>query len=195
MMTGIFREVGRSYSPNPGAMATRSAYMRSRSLPFTSRALTWNVSVPVFAPTSTVATGFALRLRYHAGLSGAPPFDATTTYRSPSRWYITGEMRSCPLRAPPGARRRSRSPNPALPLKDDALGLIVVEVDLVLQRPAVLGPRDLHGSSGQALEFLELTFVELEPIDPLELTRHDGHFRYLTDGHRRQSPGRGESTP
>ena len=96
-------------------MATRSAYMRSRSLPFTSRALTWNVSVPVFAPTSTVATGFALRLRYHAGLSGAPPFDATTTYRSPSRWYITGEMRSFPLRAPTVVSRRSRSPNPAIP--------------------------------------------------------------------------------
>src|SRR2546429_9528412 len=125
-MTGIFREVCRSYSPNPGAMATRSAYMRSRSLSFTSCALTWNVSVPVFTPTSTVATGFALRLRYHAGLSGAPPFDATTTYRSPSRWYITGEMRSFPLRAPTVVSSRSRSPNDPTPFPSLSWNALIV---------------------------------------------------------------------
>jgi hypothetical protein len=31
-----------------------------------------------------------------------------------------------------------------VPLEDDALGLIVVDVDLVLQRSGVLGPHDLH---------------------------------------------------
>src|SRR6202140_903711 len=252
-MTGICREVICVYSPNPGAIATRSAYMRSRSLPSASRALTPNVSVPVIVPTSTLATGFALRLWYHAGWSGAPPFDATTTYRSPSRWYITGVMRSSPLPAPTVVSSISRSPNgptpfPALEwnswmvasfqfgittsflclqrqvgreeldraageqrselcarvaearaghrsrredcpgelaevravlderfgvpvsLQDDALGLIAVEVDLVSQCSAVPGPRDLHGSSGQALELLELAFLELEPSDPLEFT-------------------------
>src|SRR6266851_1661990 len=84
-MTGIFREVFLSYSPNPGATATRSAYRRFRSSPSASCARTSNVSMPFFAPTSTLATGFALRLWYHPGWSGAPPFDATTTYRSPSR--------------------------------------------------------------------------------------------------------------
>src|SRR4051812_26415187 len=37
-----------------------------------------------------------------------------------------------------------------VPLEDDGLGLIVVEVDLVLQRAGVLRPHDLHASSGQA---------------------------------------------
>src|SRR5260370_31939392 len=89
--------------------------MRSRSSPSTSRALTSNVSVPVSAPTSTLATGFALRLRYHPGWSGAPPFDATTTYRSPSRWNITGEMRSSPLRAPTVVSSIRWSPNGPTP--------------------------------------------------------------------------------
>ena len=42
------------------------------------------------------------------------------------------------------------------PLEDDALGLVVVEVDVVLQRFGVLGPDDLPGLSGQALELVEL---------------------------------------
>jgi hypothetical protein len=58
-----------------------------------------------------------------------------------------------------------------VPLEDDALGLIVAEVDLVLQRPCVFGPNDLHGLSGQALELLELAnLVKLEPTDALQLT-------------------------
>src|ERR1700704_1211120 len=114
-MTGIFREVFLLYSPNPGAIATRSVYMRSRSSPSASCARASNVSVPFFAPTSTLATGFALRLWYHPGWSGAPPFDATTTYRSPSRWNITGVMRSSPLCAPTVVSRISRSPNGPTP--------------------------------------------------------------------------------
>src|SRR5262249_42564775 len=62
-----------------------------------------------------------------------------------------------------------------VPLEDDALGLIVAEVDLVLQRPGVLGPYDLHGLSGQALELLELAVMKPEPTDPLKLT----HFSCL----------------
>ena len=62
-----------------------------------------------------------------------------------------------------------------VPLEDDALGLIVAEVDLVLQRPGVLGPHDLHGLSGQAVELLELAhFVKLEPADALKLTHCSG---------------------
>ncbi len=52
-----------------------------------------------------------------------------------------------------------------VPLDDHALGLVVVEVDVVLQRSAVLGPHDLHGLSGQAFELLDLALVELEPSD------------------------------
>src|ERR1700681_1428248 len=90
--------------------------MRSRSSPSASCARTSNVSVPFFAPTSTFATGFAFRLWYHPGWSGAPPFDAMTTYRSPSRWYITGVMGSSPLRAPTVVRRIRCSPNGPIPL-------------------------------------------------------------------------------
>jgi hypothetical protein len=43
-----------------------------------------------------------------------------------------------------------------VPLKDYALGQIVVEVDVVLQRACVPSPHDLHGLSGQTLELLEL---------------------------------------
>src|SRR5215217_1032375 len=60
------------------------------------------------------------------------------------------------------------------PLEDDALGLIVVEVSVVLQRAGVLGPHDLHAPSGQALELLELTLVKLEPNDTLKLTHGSG---------------------
>ena len=61
-----------------------------------------------------------------------------------------------------------------VPLEDDALGLIVVEVNLVLQRSGVLGPHDLHGLSGQALELLELALVKLESSDTLKLTHCSG---------------------
>ena len=57
-----------------------------------------------------------------------------------------------------------------VPLVDDALGLIVVEVNVVLQRAGVLGPHDLHALSGQALELLELVLVKLESSDALKLT-------------------------
>src|SRR6202048_792760 len=55
-------------------------------------------------------------------------------------------------------------------LGDHGLGLVVVEVDVVLQRSRVLGPQDLHALSGQALELLNLALVKLEPSDTLKLT-------------------------
>src|SRR6266508_4115803 len=61
-----------------------------------------------------------------------------------------------------------------VPLDDDALGLIVVEVGVVLQRAGVLGPHDLHRLSGQALELLELALVKLEPTDTQKLTHCSG---------------------
>ena len=61
-----------------------------------------------------------------------------------------------------------------VPLEDDALGLIVVEVDLVSQRAGVLRPHDLHGLSGQALELLALALVKLESSDTLKLTHRSG---------------------
>ena len=61
-----------------------------------------------------------------------------------------------------------------VPLEDDALGLIVVEVDVVLQRSGVLGPHDLQALSGQALELLEFALVELESNDSLKLTHGSG---------------------
>jgi hypothetical protein len=57
-----------------------------------------------------------------------------------------------------------------IPLEHDGLGLIVVEVDLVLQGTRVLGPRDLHGLCGHALELLELAVVELDTPYTLYLT-------------------------
>ena len=60
-----------------------------------------------------------------------------------------------------------------VPLVDDALGLIIVEVNVVLQRAGVFGPHDLHALSGQALELLELAAVKLESSDSLKLT-HEG---------------------
>jgi hypothetical protein len=61
-----------------------------------------------------------------------------------------------------------------VPLEDDALGLIVVEVDVVLQGSGLLGPHDLHALSGQALELLELALVKLEPSDTQKLTHCSG---------------------
>jgi hypothetical protein len=50
------------------------------------------------------------------GLSGAPALDATTTYRSASRWYITGVVRSSPLRAPVVVSSSNWSPKSPTPL-------------------------------------------------------------------------------
>jgi hypothetical protein len=58
-----------------------------------------------------------------------------------------------------------------VPLQDDALRLIVIQVDVVLQRDGVLSPHDLYGLSGQALDLLELALVKPEPSDtPSSLT-------------------------
>ncbi len=56
-------------------------------------------------------------------------------------------------------------------LVDDALGLIFVEVDLILQRSGVFGPHDVHGLRRQALELLDLPLVKLEPSDTFYLTQ------------------------
>jgi hypothetical protein len=52
---------------------------------------------------------------------------------------------------------------------DDALGLIAVQVNVVLQGAGVLGPHDLHALSGQALELLELARLTFESSDALKL--------------------------
>jgi hypothetical protein len=59
-------------------------------------------------------------------------------------------------------------------LEDDALGLIVVEVDVVLQRAGVLGPHDLHRLSGQAFELVDIALLKLEPSDTHKLTHCSG---------------------
>ena len=61
-----------------------------------------------------------------------------------------------------------------VPLEYDALRLVVVDEDLVLQRSGVLGPNDVHALSRQALELLELALVKLEPSYTLKLT-HTSH--------------------
>jgi dihydrofolate reductase len=58
----------------------------------------------------------------------------------------------------------------SVPLDDDALGSVLVEVGVVLQRAGVLGPHDLHRLGGQAQVLVELAFVELESSDTHELT-------------------------
>src|SRR4029453_5851767 len=73
-----------------------------------------------------------------------------------------------------------------VPLDDDAFGLIVVEVGVVLQRSGVLGPHDLHRLSGQALELLELALVELEPSDTQKLT-HGSTSRLCVAGRDRRA--------
>src|SRR6266567_244484 len=105
-----------------------------------------------------------------------------------------------------------------VPLEDDALRLVVVEVDLVLQGSCVLVPHDLHQSSRQALEVIELALVELKPTDALNLADcapvhgcllireylwlfaargnpSSPCFQTLRDERRTHSRGRGGSTP
>src|SRR3954467_581905 len=79
-ITGITRSVCFSYSPNWGTFSTCVRKRRSRSSPAASLATAAIVSVP----TSIVTFGLARRLWYQSGLVGAPPFEANTTYRSPS---------------------------------------------------------------------------------------------------------------
>jgi hypothetical protein len=57
-----------------------------------------------------------------------------------------------------------------VPLENDGLGLVVVEVNLLLQGSGVLGPGDLQALSGHSLELLDLALVKLEPSDALKLT-------------------------
>src|SRR5919204_3830612 len=66
-----------------------------------------------------------------------------------------------------------------VPLDDDALGFVVVEVGVVLQRSGVLGLDDLHGLSGQALEILELALVDLEPTDTHQFTHGSASWTFL----------------
>ena len=73
--TGMTRVVFFWYSAKFGLWAACCAKSRSRSAPSVTLARPSNVS----RPTSTVTTGFARRLWYHAGWVGAPPFEATMT--------------------------------------------------------------------------------------------------------------------
>src|SRR5467141_3484264 len=79
------------------------------------------------------------------------------------------QSRDCPpqvAKVPGVLDQRLRVP---VPLEDDAIRLVLVEVDLVLQGSGVLAPHDLHELGGQALELLELALAELEPTDALDL--------------------------
>jgi hypothetical protein len=68
-----------------------------------------------------------------------------------------------------------------VPLEDDALGLTVIEADVVLQCSGVLGPHDVHALSGQALELLDLALVKREPSDTQKLTHCLGLRRRASD--------------
>jgi len=57
-----------------------------------------------------------------------------------------------------------------VPLDDDALGLIAVEVEVVSQGAGVLRPHDVHGLIGQAQVLLALALVTPESCDTKKLT-------------------------
>lgn len=59
----------------------------------------------------------------------------------------------------------------AVSLDDDALGLIFINIDVVLQRSDIFGPYDLPGFNRQALELLEFALMKFEPSDAQEFTR------------------------
>ncbi|MCX6373592.1 MAG: Rrf2 family transcriptional regulator [Actinobacteria bacterium] len=56
-------------------------------------------------------------------------------------------------------------------LEDEALGLIVVEVDFVVQRACVLGLHYLHSLSGQALHSRLILATADAPISVVDLAR------------------------
>ena len=62
----------------------------------------------------------------------------------------------------------------AVALDDDGLRLVIVEVDVLLQRAGVLRAHDLHRPSREPLELLDLALVKLEPHNPEKLT-HEWH--------------------
>src|SRR6266516_340032 len=57
----------------------------------------------------------------------------------------------------------------AVALEHHRLALILVEEDFVLERAAVPGPHDLHGLFRQALPFLDLAGMKLDPCDSFDL--------------------------
>src|SRR6266516_1562801 len=57
----------------------------------------------------------------------------------------------------------------AVALEHHRLALVLVEEDFVLERAPVLGPHDLHGRFRQALPFLDLTGMKLDPCDSFDL--------------------------
>ena len=57
----------------------------------------------------------------------------------------------------------------AVTLEHHRFALILVEEDFVLERAAVLGPHDLHGLFCQALPFLDLARMKLDPCDSFDL--------------------------
>src|SRR6266567_4250985 len=79
-----------------GIWAVWRSNRRWRSSPAVTVALTRKRSLP----TSTVASGCAIKLWYHAGCLGAPANEAITTRRSPSVVYTKGVVSVRPLLAP-----------------------------------------------------------------------------------------------
>src|SRR5579862_1584957 len=77
MNTGICRVVLAWNSPTEGYAATSFGHSPARAAPSSSSASTVNV----WAPTSTVVLGLALRLWYQSGWAGDPPLEATITKR------------------------------------------------------------------------------------------------------------------
>src|SRR5215468_12551106 len=77
-------------------IADHRSNRRWRSSPDVTVALTRKRSLP----SSTVASGFATKLWYHAGCLGAPANEAITTSRSPSVVYTNGFVIVRPLLAP-----------------------------------------------------------------------------------------------
>src|ERR1700741_3540100 len=56
-----------------------------------------------------------------------------------------------------------------IPFKDEALRLIVVEVQLILQRSRISRSNHLHALRHDTLEFLKLAIMNLQSAYPLDL--------------------------
>ena len=97
MNTGICLVVLAWIRPRSGASTTRRGHSPARAVSSSSCATTVNV----WAPTSTVIRGWALRLEYQAGWVGDPPLAAQIAKR-PSPWgeQASGVTRSIPELAP-----------------------------------------------------------------------------------------------
>src|SRR5438445_7503069 len=94
--TGIGLAVVVRYTSYPGYRRTSFGHSRSSSSLVASRARIRRTRPLRFTSTS----GFARRLRYHAGARSWPAFDATTTTAWPSGHPKTGAERGSPVRRP-----------------------------------------------------------------------------------------------